>query len=55
MADVQPGEAVRYRWEKLLMPLEAHCNARLRDDMAREEGHFDALLGHLESLCGPTA
>ena len=55
MADVRPQEPVRYRWENLLMPLAAHCNTRLRDDMAREQGHFDALLNHLERLCGPTA
>ena len=33
------------------MPLDAHCSARLRKDMAKEKGHFDALLDQLDTLC----
>ncbi|MDZ7841952.1 MAG: metallophosphoesterase [Gammaproteobacteria bacterium] len=28
LGDVEPGEPVRYQWQPLDMPLEAHCNAR---------------------------
>ena len=33
------------------MPLEMHCSARLRADMAKEQGHFDAMLDHLAKVC----
>ena len=28
LGDVEPGEPVRYRWEPLNMPFDAHCNQR---------------------------
>lgn len=28
LGDVEPGEPVRYQWQPLNMPFEAHCNAR---------------------------
>jgi len=51
IGEVEPYEPVRYRWEMLNMPLEAHCSARLRADMAKEPGHFDTLLDHLQKVC----
>ena len=37
------------------MPLDAHCSERLRMDMAKEKGHFDALLDYLETVCKKTS
>ncbi|MAF06397.1 MAG: hypothetical protein CL389_00905 [Acidiferrobacteraceae bacterium] len=51
IGEVSPGEPVRYHWDALNMPLDAHCSTRLRADMAKEKGHFDALLDHLDSIC----
>jgi len=55
IGEVFPSEPVRYRWDALNMPLDAHCSARLRADMAKEKGHFDALLGQLDTLCKKTS
>jgi hypothetical protein len=51
IGEVLPGRPVQYRWDQLGMPLAAHCNQRLRVDMTKERGHFDALLAHLQTLC----
>ncbi len=51
IGEVLPGRPVQYRWDSLGMPLAAHCNQRLRVDMTKERGHFDALLAHLQTLC----
>ena len=55
IGDVEPQEPVRYHWGALNMPLDAHCSARLRMDMAKEKGHFDALLDYLETVCKKTS
>ena len=55
IGEVFPGEPVQYRWDALNMPLDAHCSARLRGDMAKEKGHFDALLDQLDTLCKKTS
>ena len=52
IGDVAPGQPVLYHWEPLLMPIDAHCSKRLRSAMAREQGHFEEILAHLEGLCG---
>ena len=51
IGEVEPFEPVRYRWDLLNMPLEAHCSGRLHADMAKELGHFDTLLDHLQTVC----
>lgn len=50
LGDVEPGEPVRYRWQSLKMPFEAHCNER-------NLGMFDTLKrpdvkARLMELCG---
>ena len=55
IGDVEPQEPVRYHWGALNMPLDAHCSERLRMDMAKEKGHFDALLDYLETVCKKTS
>ena len=51
IGQVEPQASVSYRWDLLNMPLEMHCSARLRADMAKEQGHFDAMLDHLAKVC----
>jgi len=50
LGDVEPGEPVRYQWQPLNMPFEAHCNARnLRVLDALERPDVKA---RLMELCG---
>ncbi len=55
IGDIEPQEPVRYHWEALNMPLDAHCSERLRIDMAKEKGRFDVLLDYLENVCQQTS
>ena len=51
IGEVAPGMPVDYHWDTLDMPLKAHCNQRLREDMKKIPGHFDKLLEHLKTIC----
>ena len=51
IGEVIPQAPVRYHWDALDMPLQAHCSQRLREDMAKIPGHFDELLKHLKTIC----
>jgi len=52
LGEVEPGQPVRYRWQPLNMPFEAHCNARnlgMLDSAGRP-----GVKARLMALCGKT-